>query len=149
RQEAQQIAAAAAELEGQGLAVTTDWPGWDWRGSAPLPLDRLSTRDGTPLTVETHADCPGHAASLRVVSVEVITDRNGNTLSSWDAEELLQEEMERRDEQWCEDGGEPDDEPQDVDPAELGLTSTRGRDVEITWVCTQHITHADHYSNTG
>lgn len=154
REEARQITEAAADLEAQGVTVTQDWPNWDYRGSGPLSLDRLSTDDGARLTAENHADCPGHAASLRVVWADMPTNPDGTPMDKWDAEELLHTEMERRVQQWHDDGAKPDDEPDDIDPAELGLTFTRGtftrgREVQITWVCTQHTTHADRHGGAG
>ncbi|MGD7708110.1 ParB/RepB/Spo0J family partition protein [Microlunatus sp. Y2014] len=149
REEARQIAGTAAELEAQGVTVTQDWPSWDYRGSGPLSLNRLSADDGSPLDPETHTDCPGHAASLRVVSADVATGHDGATMAAWEAEELLHTEMEHRVQQWRDAGANPDDEPDDIDPAELGLTFARGREVQITWVCTQHATHADRHGGAG
>lgn len=60
-------ARVAADFTGRGLAITTDYPrAWGSAGPMPLSALRASTDTWEPLTVDQHADCPGHVAHLDV-----------------------------------------------------------------------------------
>lgn len=73
RDEAAQVAAAVSELTEAGVTVVEPMR---WDDATAHQLDYLRDADGQPITTESHAQCPGHAAYL-TLEEDWIEDEDG------------------------------------------------------------------------
>lgn len=131
-----------AELEAAGITIVSQMSWYTGEDGRAVILQTLTGTDGTPLTEESHRDCPGHVAAISVEWVKTWTDRDGNTYSPDEAYALAESELDRRTEAWNQAGADPETEPRCVELSELGLTVTEDRTARVRWGCSQPKTHA-------